>query len=93
MSSYTDIVKYSATLFMEGGNHGRSKGYTGCVVLTTVLMLMVQAALVIYFNIVSDTSLFCGDVVRMIDDDNDDPKVLFGSDNVASFNTSWYPFG
>ena len=68
MSSYTDIVKYSATLTMKGEESGRSAGYRCCGLLSTVGMLVIQTALVIYFNFTADTSLFCGDVIRMIDD-------------------------
>jgi len=51
MSSYTDIVKYSATLYIQRDKIGRSKAYTGLVILAAVATLAAQIAVVVYFNV------------------------------------------
>lgn len=88
MSSYSDIVKYSATLWAERKERGHKLPYIGVVFLAAVGMISFQVALIIHLNIQSDTLLFCGDVVRNIDTAGDS-KNLFTGDAVKDFNDTW----
>ena len=50
MSSYTDIVKYGSTLWLEREKYGRSKMFMGTVIVTALVMLAAQVTLVVYMN-------------------------------------------
>ena len=85
MTSKTDIVKYSATIWVERREKGHSLFYFLLTLSAAVIMLAFQSYLIYGLNKSSDAMLFCGDVVRMIETEKR-PQDLFKDDSVQSYN-------
>ena len=88
-SSFNDVVKYGATLYMQRNTKNHKKSFICLVILASLAMLFFQCYLVFSLNIKNDTLLFCGDVISRIDSNSADSKSMFVADSVYSFNRSW----
>ena len=73
-SSFNDIVKYSATLYMERNTKSHKKTYIAIVILGAIAMLFFQAYFVYSLNNKNESMLFCGDVITKIDTSAEDSK-------------------
>lgn len=92
MSSQGDIVKYSATLWMQRDTVMKDhKGYIALTLLGALTMLTFQSYLIIELDRADGALLFCGDIIRMVETDKE-KEVLFKEDAVQSYNQSWYQF-
>ena len=86
MSSFTDIIKYSATLYMERDKHDRK--FVAASILASVAMLALQIWLIVLLELDNTEGLFCGDVVRMINQTTE-PSVLFYDYTHSYYKERW----
>ena len=89
-SSFNDVVKYGATLYMERNTKGHNKVFIAIVIFSALAMLFFQVFLVYSLNLQNDTLLFCGDVINKINSNPDDNRKMFMSDSNYNFNRTWY---
>ena len=75
-----DIIKYSAMLWVDrkNGHCEKSNWKTMFIAtFTAVFVLAMQSIILITLNMQSGEFLFCGDIIRNIDLDPDNPSELF----------------
>ena len=77
MSSFSDIVKYGATLILEREKSGHKTSFIVMVIFGALFMLTFQIILIVSLNYSNDKLLFCGDVIDKVEPANADPIALF----------------
>lgn len=84
-----DIIKYSAHLWHEKQHHNKhTANQVGTAICTAFVVIILQCWLVFTLNSKNGESLFCGDVIRMVDTDPETPDIMW-TEGVSAILERW----